>query len=355
MKYLTHTLLNFNYFKKVYIAFFLLFVIIVVGVTGFIIIEGYTLGEAFYMSVITVSTVGFNEVRPLSDLGRVFTAFLIIFSFSTFVFAVTSISNYVLNGEYKIYFRDLRINKKMSKVSNHTIICGYGRNGKQAATELKAHHKDYVVIESDKELIEELRGEYELPFVQGDATLEKTLERAGILTAQALITTLPKDSDNLFVVLTAREMNPNLLIISRASKENTDKKLKRAGANNVIMPDKIGGAHMASLVIKPDVIEFIDYVMGQGSSSVNLEEISFENLPHEFKNKSIKALKIENKSGANIVGLRTKEGEYIINPSPETEVTDRTKIFVLGTLDQIKDFRALATQQDLLKKITSHE
>ncbi|MGB0888432.1 MAG: potassium channel family protein [Vicingaceae bacterium] len=350
MGYLTHTLLNFKYFRKVYIALALLITIIFVGITGFIIIEGYTFGEAFYMTVITISTVGFNEVRPLSDLGRIFTAFLIIFSFSTFVFAVSSISNYILNGEYKIYFRDLRINKKMNKISNHTIICGYGRNGKQAATELKSHRRAYVVVEEDKDLSDELREEHEIPFVQGDATLEKTLERAGIMAARALITTLPKDADNLFVVLTAREMNPNLLIISRASKENTDKKLKRAGADNVIMPDKIGGAHMASLVIKPDVIEFMDYVMGQGSSSVNLEEITFENLPKEFKNKSIKELGIENKSGANIVGLRTKEGEYLINPSPDTEITPHTKIFVLGTLDQIKDFRDVATQQDILQK-----
>jgi len=348
--YLKHTLLNFRYFRKVYIALLLLITILFVGITGFIIIEGYTLGEAFYMTVITISTVGFNEVRPLSDVGRIFTAFLIIFSFSTFVFAVTSISNYILNGEYKIYFRDLRINKKMSKVSNHTIICGYGRNGKQAAAELKSHRRSYVVVEENKELSEELREEHEIPFVQGDATLEKTLERAGIATATALITTLPKDADNLFVVLTAREMNPDLLIISRASNENTDKKLKRAGADNVIMPDKIGGAHMASLVIKPDVIEFMDYVMGQGSSSVNLEEITFENLPEELKNKSIRELGIRDKSGANIVGLRTKEGEYLINPSPDTVVTAHTKIFVLGTLEQIDAFRDFATQQDILKK-----
>ncbi|MGB0882105.1 MAG: potassium channel family protein [Vicingaceae bacterium] len=350
MGYLTHTLFNFRYFRKVYFALAILITIIFIGIAGFIIIEDYTLGEAFYMSVITISTVGFNEVRPLSDVGRIFTAFLIIFSFSTFVFAVTSISNYILNGEYKIYFRDLRINKKMSKVSNHTIICGYGRNGKQAATELKSHNRAYVVIEEDKELSNELREGHEIPFIQGDATLEKTLERAGIMSAKALITTLPKDADNLFVVLTAREMNPNLLIISRASKENTDKKLKRAGADNVIMPDKIGGAHMASLVIKPDVIEFMDYVMGQGTSSVNLEEITFENLPQEFKNKSIKELDIQNKSGANIVGLRTKDGEYLINPSPETVVTVQTKIFVLGTLDQIEAFRDFARQQEILKK-----
>jgi voltage-gated potassium channel len=347
--YLKYTLFNFKYFRKVYIALLLLITIIFIGITGFIFIEGYTLGEAFYMSVITISTVGFNELRPLSPEGRIFTAFLIIFSFSIFVYAVTSISNYVFDGEYKVYFKDLRINKKVSKISGHTIICGYGRNGKQAATELKSHHRKYVVIEQSKELSDEFRGEHDIPFIEGDATLDKYLQKAGIETATSLITTLPKDADNLFVVLTAREINPNLLIISRASKDNSDKKLRRAGANNVIMPDKIGGAHMASLVIKPDVIEFMDYVMGQGTSSVNLEEITFENLPDEFKNKSIKELGIRDKSGANIVGLRTPEGEYIINPSQETLIMPNSKIFVLGTIEQIDEFRDLTCQQNVLK------
>ncbi len=320
-----------------------------VGVSGFILIEDYSLSEAFYMTIITVSTVGFNEVRPLSPEGRVFTAFLIIFSFSTFVYAITSISNYILDGEYKAYFKDLRVNKKVNKIANHTIICGYGRNGKQAALELKAHHRKYIIIEQNKDLIEELREQHDIPFVEGDATYEKYLEKAGIKTAKSLITTLPKDADNLFVVLTAREMNPNLLIISRASNDNSDKKLRRAGADNVIMPDKIGGAHMASLVIKPDVIEFVDHIMGQGEDSINLEEISFENLPEELKNKSIKELGIRDKSGANIVGFRTPAGEYIINPSPETIIMPQAKIFVLGTLEQINAFRDFATQQNVLK------
>jgi voltage-gated potassium channel len=340
---------NFRYFRKIYIALSLLLTIVLIGVSGFMLIEGYSVSEAFYMTIITVSTVGFNEVRPLSEVGRVFTAFLIIFSFSTFVYAITSISNYILDGEYKAYFKDLRVNKKVNKIDNHTIICGYGRNGKQAAHELKSHHRKYVIIEQDKDLIEELREQHDIPFVEGDATYEKYLEKAGISTAKALITTLPKDADNLFVVLTAREMNPNLLIISRASNDNSDKKLRRAGADNVIMPDKIGGAHMASLVIKPDVIEFVDHIMGQSEDSINLEEITFENLPEELKNKSIKELGIRDKSGANIVGFRTPEGEYIINPSPETIIMPHAKIFVLGTLEQINAFRDFASQQNVLK------
>lgn len=342
-------MLNFKYFRKVYLALSLLLIIIFIGVLGFSIIEGYTLAEAIYMTIITVSTVGFNEVRPLSPEGRLFTAFLIIFSFGTFAYAISSITMYVLDGEYKRYFKDLRVKKKVDKFSGHTIICGYGRNGKQAVSELEAHHQKYVVVEFDKDLVDELRETHEIPFVDGDATYEKTLERAGIGQARALIATLPKDADNLFVVLTAREMNPDLLIISRASKDNSDKKLRRAGADNVIMPDKIGGAHMASLVIKPDVIEFMDYVMGQGTTSINLEEITFENLPKELKNKSIKELGIRDKSGANIVGFRTPEGEYVINPSPDTLIMPGAKIFVLGTIEQIDAFREFTSQQNALK------
>jgi voltage-gated potassium channel len=343
-------MLNFKHFRKIYYALSLLIIIILIGVFGFRIIENYSFGEAFYMTIITVSTVGFNEVRPLSSDGRVFTAFLIIFSFGTFAYAVTSITFYVLGGEFKKYFKDLRVNKKVEKISNHTIICGYGRNGKQAVAELKAHHKEYVLVERDQTILEVLREIHEIPFIEGDATLDKTLERAGISRAKSLITTLPKDADNMFVVLTAREMNPNLLIITRASEESSDKKLRRAGADNVIMPDKIGGAHMASLVIKPDVIEFMDYVMGQGADSNNLEEITFENLPMEFQNKTIRELGIRDKSGANIVGFRTPDGDYIINPSPDTIIMPKAKIFVLGTESQITAFRDITTQQNILKQ-----
>jgi voltage-gated potassium channel len=143
------------------------------------------------------------------------------------------------------------------------------------------------------------------------------------------------------VVLTARSINSKLTIISRASDDNSDKKLKIAGANNVIMPDKIGGAHMASLVIKPDVIEFIDHITGQGGPNINLEEIVFSELPEQLRNHTIKDLEIRNKSGANIIGYKTNEGEYVINPSAETKIIPGAKLFVLGTPEQVRKLREL--------------
>lgn len=304
-------------------------------------IEQFSLSEAFYMTIITVATVGFQEVHPLSEAGRMFTALLIITSFGTFAYAITSISKYVLDGEFRNYFNNYRVNTEIQKLNQHIVICGYGRNGKQAAQVLKNKRQKYVVIESSKELFEALSATNIDLFIEGDATQDEVLQRAGIEKAKALITTLPVDADNLFIVLSARALNPNLTIISRASDDNSDRKLKTAGANNVIMPDKIGGAHMASLVMQPDIMEFVDFITGQGGDHIKLEEITFEKLPSTFKNKSIRELEIRNKSGANIVGFKTENGEYVINPSPDTIMIPDAKLFVLGTTEQIAKLKDL--------------
>ena len=198
-----------------------------------------------------------------------------------------------------------------------------------------------VVIEQKKDIISSINHQYADLVLEGDATLDEVLVQAGIKKAKALITTLPFDADNLFIVLSARTLNPNLVIISRASEDNSDKKLKVAGANNVIMPDKLGGAHMASLVMKPDVMEFMDYITGQGSDNIRLEEITFATLKSEFQNKTIKDLEIRNKSGANIIGFKTAQGEYIINPSADTKIIPDAKLFVLGTTEQIIKLKEL--------------
>jgi voltage-gated potassium channel len=279
------------------------------------------------MTIITVATVGFQEVHPLDNAGKIFTAFLIITSFGTFAYAVTSISKYVIDGEFNNYFKKYKLTAAIEKLEDHVIICGFGRNGKQAAQTLKKHNKRFVVIEQKKDIIATMNDEI--------------LLKSGVLKAKALITTLPFDADNLFIVLSARSLNPKLTIISRASEDTSDKKLKTAGANNVIMPDKLGGAHMAELVMKPDVMEFIDYITGQGSDSIRLEEITFATLKEEYQNKTIRDLEVRNKSGANIIGYKTAQGEYIINPSADTKIIPDAKLFVLGTAEQIVKLKEL--------------
>jgi voltage-gated potassium channel len=329
-----------KYFTKLYVALGLILAMVSIGIAGFIIIENYSFLEAFYMTIITIATVGFQEVRPLSDSGKVFTAFLIITSFGTFAYAISAITKYVVEGEFNYYYKFFKVNNTISKLSNHVVICGYGRNGKQAATVLHSNKQSFVIIEKNEVLVEQVR-EHGFLCIQGDCTQDEILHKTGINNARALTTTLPIDADNLFVVLTTRSINPKLTIISRASDDNSDKKLKIAGANNVIMPDRIGGAHMASLVIKPDVIEFLDHITAQGGPNINLEEIVFNELPEHLRNHTIKDLEVRNKSGANIIGFKTAHGEYVINPLAETKIIPGAKLFVLGTPDQVAKLREI--------------
>ena len=307
----------------------------VIGTIGYVFIEDYNWFDAFYMTIITVATVGYQEVHPLSVEGKVFTAFLIVTSFGTFAYAVSSITKFVIDGEFNEFFKNRKLNATIDKLSDHVIICGYGRNGRQAAQVLKKHHKRFVVIENNATLTATLNHKFSELVITGDSTQDEVLIKAGILRAKAIITTLPVDADNLFIVLTARNLNKNITIISRASEDNSDTKLKIAGANNVIMPDRVGGAHMASLVMKPDVMEFIDHITAEGGDNISLEEISFERIPDELKNKTLKDLEIRNRSGANIIGYKTAMGDYIVNPSAETRIIPASKLFVLGTPEQI--------------------
>lgn len=222
----------------------------------------------------------------------------------------------------------------IDKLNDHIIVCGFGRNGKQACEQLWAHKHSFVVIENGEKAVSDLREQDEFLFIEGDATKDEILIEAGITKARALITTLPNDAANVFVVLTARELRPEMKIISRASEDTSENKLRRAGANNVIMPDKIGGVHMATLVTRPDVLEFIDHITGR--INIRLEEIKCNNLKESLKGKTIRELEIRNKTGANVIGYKTVEGEYIINPGPETIMKPDSKLFVLGTREQVE-------------------
>jgi voltage-gated potassium channel len=322
-------------YYRFYAPLLILLSLWVIGTIGYVFIEDYSWFDAFYMTIITVATVGYQEVHPLSVEGKLFTAFLIITSFGTFAYAVSSITKFVIDGEFNEFFKNRKLNATIDKISDHVIICGYGRNGRQAAQVLKKHHKRFVVIENSATLTATLNHKFSELVITGDSTQDEVLIKAGILRAKAIITTLPVDADNLFIVLSARNLNKNLTIISRASEDNSDTKLKIAGANNVIMPDRVGGAHMASLVMKPDVMEFIDHITAEGGDNISLEEISFERIPDELKNKTLKDLEIRNRSGANIIGYKTATGEYIVNPSADTRIIPASKLFVLGTPEQI--------------------
>jgi|WetSurMetagenome_2_1015567.scaffolds.fasta_scaffold10132_6 voltage-gated potassium channel len=337
--------LGFNYFRDIFIILLLIFIILVAGISGFIIIENYTFLEAFYMTIITISTVGFQEIHPFSDTGRIFASVLIIISIGIYFYGATAIAKLIIEGEFRKFYKHYNVNKKIEKLENHVIVCGYGRTGKQICLELLDDNIPFIVIESREKVIEYIKTDNNILFIDGNATEEEVLLLAGIKKAKAIITTLPEDPENVYVVLSSRELNPNITIISRASNESSESKLKRAGADNVIMPEKIGGAHMAALVSKPYITEFIANLTGQGSDiNLTFEELSLSNISEKYKHKSIRDLDIRNRTGANVIGLRMNDGSYKINPSPDTLIDPNSKLILLGSRQQIQDMRKLISE-----------
>ena len=325
--------------KRLLIAILLLVGLIVIGTMGFMLIEGDSFLNSLYMTVITVSTVGFGEIHNLSVTGKIFTIGLIITSISIYAYSITVISSYLLEGKIERLIFGYR-SKYRRKMENHVIICGYGRNGQQVARELEALNQPFIIIEQTRDIILKNESKSRI-FLEGDSTSDETLLKANIKRAKALITTLPIDADNLYVVLAARSLNPSLKIISRASDENTEAKLRFAGVNNIVMPEKVGGAHMATLVTKPDVVEFLEHLSIHSEEPTNLEEIVCHYLPENGQQKTINDLGIRKKTGVNIIGFKNPDGKFILNPDPETEVIPGSKFFVLGTSNQVNKMQEM--------------
>jgi voltage-gated potassium channel len=322
-------------FRKFIKLLLLIVLILSAGTIGYVIIEGWGYFDSFYMTLITMTTVGFGEVHELSDPGRVFTVFLIVTCFGLFAFTVSAITAYIIGGEYKSDLRILILSKKMKKMKDHVIICGYGRVGKQVSEEMLLFNKPHLVLEIDEALIKQYEADSQVPFINGDATKEGILENVGIENANAIVTCLPRDADNIYVVLAAREINKTINIISRASSLASVSKLKLAGANHVIMPDSIGGSHMASLINNPEVIEFIDAIRIQGKQGVNMESIGYENLNPIHEPMKICDLQSKYSTKVKVVGYKSPDGEYMINPDGNILIKPESKLIVLGTTEEI--------------------
>lgn len=317
------------------IAFGLVLTLFLFGLLGFHFIEGYQFIDALYMTVLTVSTVGFEVVRPLSPLGKVFVSFLILFSLGSFAYVGSNIARFFFDGEFVKTLKIKKVGKRIERLSNHVIICGYGRNGEQAAMELTDHNHPFVIIERRENVVARIQENPNLLYLQGDATNEEVLLTAGIDRASALIATTPNDADNMFVVLTARSMNPHLTIISRASEIGSDTKLRRAGATNVIMPERMGGQRMARLVTQPDVVEFVEYILLQRNRDVSIHEVSCHKMDLSMLGKTIGELRMGSITGATIIGLKNGQGKYVFNPGGDYTIGVNDQLFVLGSIEQV--------------------
>ena len=322
------------YRSKISTALILLVLLLFVGVIGFKIISDFSWVDAFYMTVITITTVGFGEVLPLDSDGKLFTILLILTSVIIVGYALKVITEYIISKNVISELKHKKMQKKIDALSNHIVICGFGRNGQQAAKKLRTHNRTFVVVESNKELIDKHQNE-DILFVYGNANDDDVLQSAGIERAECLISALPNDSDNVFVVLSARQMNKTARIISRASNESSYSKLKFAGANNVILPDKIGGDHMASLVVVPDLLEFIDNLSIVGHTTINIEEIAVEKLYDTSDIKTIQDLELRKKTGCSVIGYKDETGHYTINPEASQKLVPNSRVIVLGRPEQI--------------------
>ncbi len=323
-------------------ALLLLLADILLGVVGFTLIEGYGLMDAVYMTVITLSTVGYTEVQPLSAFGQLFTSFFILLNIGLFAYIISVFSYYIIEGEIFKNMHTTLIRNNIDELSDHVILCGYGRYGKEAAGHFLKHGIPFVIIDQSEEEVENLqKSEQKLLYIQDDATHDEALVQAGIQRARALVTALPEDADNVFTVLTARQLNPKINIISRAKDPRSERKLMLAGADHVVMPEQIGGFYMATLVSQPGAVEFFSFITNEYRSDIGFEEVTYEELPPTCQGLSIRDLNLRSATGTNIIGFKHAEGNYEVNPSPDTVLAPNTSFIALGNEEQLTALRNL--------------
>nr|MUH41770.1 potassium channel protein [Zobellia laminariae] len=320
--------------SRMNIALTLMSSVLIIGVLGYRFLSELSWIDALYMTIITVTTVGFSEVGPMDTQEKLFTVVLIILSIFIFAFAISVITEYILSRNSLEELKNKKVKNKIESLSDHVIVCGFGRNGMQAVKRLTAYNKSFVIIERDKEVIEKY--DEDVLFVEGDANEDEVLLAAGIDRARYLITALPDDATNLFVVLSARQLNKALFIVTRASLLTSQKKLLLAGADKVIMPDKIGGDHMASLIVMPDLITFMDKLGVEGEHTTNLEEVAIEDFKEQVECNSLRDLDLRRRTGCTIIGYIEPDGNYIINPEADLQLQPRSKVIVLGRPEQIR-------------------
>ncbi len=314
---------------------------VLIGTFGYKMIEGTPWFDAYYMSLVTLSTVGFGEVITLSPEGRLFTSFLILFNIGFFTYAISTVTSIFSDPEIHAFFSDFKMMQRIQKLRQHTIVCGYGRHAIEVCKELAKQGLPFVLIEMDAEKAALISRETDYLFLQGDATTDEVLLEAGIGQASCLVVTLPSDANNVFVVLTARQINPSIKIISRLNNPSDELKLRRAGANHVVMPEQIGGYYMATLINKPDLVAFFNLISNMGTNHVVFEEIAVARLKTQFQGYSIAQSGIETLTHVPIMGLRHPDGHYQLNPPSDTVLRPGMQIVVLGDDEQIRRFCSL--------------
>lgn len=310
-----------------------LFIVILSGVSGYMVIEKWNLFDSLYMTVITIASVGFGEVHGLTNNGRIFTIILILCGSATMIYGLSILTAFIVEGELTDVLRRRKMKNAIAKLENHYILCGLSSTGRYIAKELVKTGRKFVVIDSDGQKIREFN-DPNIMIIEGDATHEAVLESANIRKAGGLLTALHNDGDNLFVVVTAKGLNPSLKIVAKAINEESEKKLRQVGANYVVMPNFIGGMRMASEMIRPSVVSFLDNMLRSKDATVRVEEIHIS--PNSaLLNKTLKNSGVLDVEGVTVVALSDGSGSYEFNPHRERVLGADDVIIVMGVVEKI--------------------
>ena len=321
-------------YSKLRMSLMLLFAIILTGTAGYSVFEGMPVFDAFYMTVITISTVGFSEIKPLSQVGRILTVLIIISGISVLTYTLGQVAKIFVEGELARIFGRKKLEKQILALSNHYIICGFGRIGAIISHDLAVECIPFVVVEQDSEKIERLEKEHYL-YLNMDATSEDALIRAGIHQAKGIVTAVESDADNVFITLTAKGLRPNIFVLARASDVKNEGKLLKAGASRVVCPYLFGGSRMAQILKKPTVVDFIDTAMMNGKLGLRMEE-AILGPESGLVGKTLIESRIRQDFGVIIVAIKKPTNEMIFNPLPTAKLEAGDVIVAIGKKDDMK-------------------
>ena len=314
--------------------------LVIVGTTGFALIEGWPLPDCLYMTVITITTVGFMEVHPLSPPGRLFTSLLALGGVFTLLYAATAVIRAVVSGEIGGTLGRQRMERKLAELTGHAIICGYGRMGRLICSEFSGLGMPYVIVDRQADLLAEFREPHGIPLV-GDATDDHVLRKAGVERAKVLVTVAASDAANLYITMSARLLSEKLFIVARSEESEAEPKLLRAGANRVVSPYVIGGQRMAQAVLRPNVMDFIELATRSDYMELQIEESTIEP-GSALAGRSLKDSRVRQDLGIIIVAIKKPDGRMVFNPPSEEAMQAGDLLITLGHRDQLERLEILA-------------
>ena len=315
---------------------------LIIGTTGFTVVEGYPVCDAFYMTLTTMTTVGYQEIHPLSPKGRIFNSFLIFFGVTTIFIGIGAMTQTIIELELGDAFGKRRMKRMIDKLNNHFIVCGFGRVGRGACAELQHAGVPFIVVDQKPERAEAAIAAGMLA-VAADSTRDETLRAVGVEQARGLVTALSTDADNLFVLLSAKGLNPNLFVAARAAEEGAEEKMRRAGADAVFAPYSITGHRLAQALLRPHVVQFLDFTTKEIGMNASIEQVRVSEQA-EAASHTIKELQLSRELGVIVLAIRKSNGEMLFNPPADTPVYGGDYLIVMGQPDNLRALEALVAE-----------